>query len=125
MILHKRYFVLLVGGLVSLGCSGSDVTTVCDSAAYPGIVVDVRDSVTNALVGRGAAVFVRQGAAVVDSAYNTGVSDGPYSLVYENSGPFTVFVTKTGYQPWSKANVQPTRGTCHVNAVFVTARLQK
>ena len=127
MILHKRYFVLLVGGLVSLGCSGSDAIdgNVCTPEARAGITVDVRDSVTNALVGRGSAVFVREGAVVADSANDTSVSDGPYGLAFERTGTFTVFVTKTGYQPWSKANVQVTKGTCHVNAVAVTARLQK
>jgi hypothetical protein len=126
MILDKSYSMLLAGVLAMAGCGSTPTGTMsCTLEARAGVSVDVRDSISNALVGRGSSVVVREGSAVIDSAYNTGVSDGPYPLVYERTGTFTVTVTKAGYQPWSKAGVQVVSEGCHVGLTSVTARLQK
>ncbi len=125
MRLDKSPLVLIAGAVTVAACSGGVTDSVCTLEARPGISVDVRDSITNALVGRGSSVIVREGAAVVDSAYDTGASDGPYALAYERPGTYTVSVTKTGYQPWAKTGVQVVRNGCHVNAVPVIARLHK
>ena len=126
MILHKLHFVLLAGGLLGVGCSAVDPTdiTVCTQEARAGITVDVRDAVTNAQVGRGSIVVAREGA-VADTATDTPLGNGPYSLVFERAGTYTVSVTQSGYQPWTQSGVVVTKGTCHVNGVAVTARLQK
>jgi hypothetical protein len=125
MILHKLHFVLLGGSLLGVGCSAVDPTdiTVCTQEARAGITVDVRDSVTNALVGSGSIVVVREGAFVETATGTSGA--GPYPLVFERAGTYTVSVTQSGYQPWTKSGVQVTKDKCHVNGVAVTARLQK
>jgi hypothetical protein len=125
MILHKLHFVILAGALASAGCSAGIVTdgTVCTQEARAGITVDVRDSVTNALVGRGSRIVARERAFADTSA--DALSTGPYGLVFERAGTYTVSVAQTGYQPWINAGVQVTKGTCHVNGVALTARLQK
>jgi hypothetical protein len=126
MSLRTLHFVLIASGLASIGCSAVDPSDVnsCTREARAGITVDVRDSVTNALAGRGSRVIAREGA-VADTSSDTSISDGPFSLVFERAGTYTVSVTQAGYQPWTKAGVQVTNGSCHVNAVAVTARLQK
>ncbi|MEO5817254.1 MAG: hypothetical protein ABIT20_18450 [Gemmatimonadaceae bacterium] len=126
MILNRSQLLLLTGVCTVVGCSASNVTdgTACTKEARAGITVDVRDSVSNALVGRGSRIIAREGA-VADTSTDTQISDGPFSLVFERAGTYTVAVTQTGYQPWNRAGVQVTNGTCHVNAVAVTARLQK
>ena len=126
MIHHGLRLVLLAGGVFAVGCSAADTAGViaCTKEARAGITVDVRDSVSNALVGRNALIIAREGA-VADTSTDTPISDGPFSLVFERAGTYTVSVTKTGYQPWTKAGVQVTNGTCHVNAVALTAKLQK
>lgn len=125
MILHKLHFVLLAGSLLGAGCSAVDPTgvTACTQEARAGITVDVRDSVTNALVGPGSIVTAREGAFTETA---TGISGaGPYPLVFERAGTYTVSVTQAGYQPWTKAGVVVTKDGCHVTGVAVTARLQK
>ena len=125
MVIDKAQLVALVGVLTVVGCSASVTDgTVCTLEARAGITVDVRDSVSNALVGRGSRIIAREGA-VADTSTDTPVSDGPFSLVYERAGTYALSVTQTGYQPWTRAGVQVTKGTCHVNSVAVTARLQK
>jgi hypothetical protein len=113
-------------GVLAAGCSASDVADGggCTREARAGITVDVRDSATNALVGRGSRIIAREGA-VADTSSDTAISDGPFSLAFERAGTYTVSVAQTGYQPWTKAGVQVTPGTCHVNAVALSARLQK
>ena len=126
MILHKLHFVLLAGSVLGVGCSAIDPTdaTVCTLEASAGITVDVRDSVTNALVGRGSVVVAREGT-FAETASDTQISNGPYALVFERAGNYTVTVTQTGYQPWTKAGVVVAKDGCHVTGVAVTARLQK
>lgn len=124
MILDKSHLVFLLAGLTVAGCSAGLIDgTMCTQEARAGITVDVRDSVSNALVGRGSLIIAREGA-VADTSVTT-LGDGPFSLLLEHSGTFTLSVKQTGYQPWARAGVQVTRGTCHVNGVSLTARLQK
>lgn len=123
---HGQHIVLLAAAVLAVGCSAADPTDIvaCTKVAQAGITVDVRDSVSNALVGRNALIVAREGA-VADTSTDTPISDGPFSLVFERAGTYSVSVSKAGYQPWTKAGVQVTNGTCHVNAVAITARLQK
>jgi hypothetical protein len=126
MVLQRLHFVLLAGALSAGGCSASELTdgAGCTREARAGITVDVRDSTTNALVGRGSRIIARAGA-VADTSTDTPISDGPFSLAFEHAGTYTVSVTQAGYQPWTKGGVEVTKGTCHVNAVALTARLEK
>ena len=106
------------------GCSAGGILdgNVCTLEARASITVDVRDSASNAIVGRGSTIIARDGA-VSDTA-DTRI-DGPFALFFERAGTYTVSVTQTGYQPWSRTGVQVTKGSCHVNGVALTARLQK
>jgi hypothetical protein len=125
MILRKLHFVLLSASVGATACGiGPFDTTSCTTEVRPGIMVDVRDSVTNALVGRGSIIVAREGA-VADTATGTSLGTGPYGLALERPGTYTLSVTQTGYQPWSKPGVVVTKGVCHVDGVAVTARLQK
>jgi len=40
------------------------------------------------------------------------------------AGVFEVVVERTGYRPWSRANVRIRQGRCHVKTVSLTALLQ-
>jgi hypothetical protein len=127
MIHRVTDFVRATCALVALGCSAANAVTdgtVCTLEARAGITVDVRDSISNTLVGRGSRIIAREGA-VADTSHETLFGDGPYGLVYERAGTYTLSVTQTGFQPWTMTGVQVTKGSCHVNGVAVTARLQK
>lgn len=125
MILHKSPIVLAACSALVLGCSAGNVTDdlACTLEARAGITVDVRDAVTNALVGQQSIIVARE-AAFADTV-NAGNADGPYGLVFERAGTYTLTVTRPGYQTWSQAGVQVAAGRCHVAGVVVTARLQK
>ena len=116
--------LLLATLLLCAACGGSTSETLCTLEARAGITVDVRDSVTNAAAGGAARVIARAGA-FADTARSAGGSDGLYPLVYERPGTYTVTVEEAGYQLWTRTGVTVTKGKCHVNAVSLTARLQK
>lgn len=96
---------------------------VCTAEAYAAIALEVRDSVTNAHVGGGSLIVASDGS-YADTA-STSINRAIYGLAYERAGTYTVSVQKPGYQPWSRAGVQVTRGECHVNTVSLVARLQQ
>jgi hypothetical protein len=117
-----RRLFLLASTLVSGACQlpGS---VACTLEARAAVSIDVRDSVTNAAVGRGSTIIARDGA-YADTAEITGVFDGPYGLAYERAGTYTVTVDQQGYRPWSRAGIRVTKDECHVRGVSITARLQ-
>lgn len=112
----------LSGVLLTGGCNLPG-TTACTADARPAVSVDVRDSVTNAVAGRGARIVARDGA-YADTADFTDYA-GPYGLAHERAGTYTVTVEQQDYRPWSRAGLTATRGECHVRTVAITARLQQ
>lgn len=82
----------------------------------------VRDSATNAAVGRGSRIIARDGAYTFTSE-RTSESDGPYPLIGERAGTYIVTVEQQGYRPWARS-VTVTGDECHVHSVSVTALLQ-
>ena len=129
---HNRDSGLLAVVVLALGCSAaSDEITVdppggiyCTYEARAGITLDVRDSASNALAGRDSKIIARE-EAFADTSHDTAVRDGPYPLVYERAGTYTVTVEQAGYKLWTQAGVLVTKNGCHVNGVAVTARLQR
>jgi hypothetical protein len=99
---------------------------VCTAIAIPGVAVDVRDSVTNAHVGRGARIVATSGRFAdtlrvpADSDY-----EGAYGLATERPGVYTVTVEREGYRPWSRTGIRVDADECHVRTVSVVARLQR
>ena len=91
--------------------------------AAPAIMLDVRDSITDAMAGRSALVIARDGA-FADTAETAKISEGPFGLAHHRSGTYTVTVSKAGYQPWSRSGITVSRGECTVRTVSLTARLQ-
>lgn len=108
----------------TLGCSSVAPGKACTREARAGITVDVRDSVTNALIGRGARIIARRGA-VADTARDTGFGDGPFALAYERAGVYFLTVEQSGYRTWTRDGVEVTAGECHVNRVSLLSRLQR
>jgi hypothetical protein len=87
--------------------------------------VHVLDSLTNTSAAAGAKMVARTGT-YADST--TGPFPGSSDVLVgagEHAGTYTITITKTGYQPWQKANVVVTKDECHVNGVTLTALLQK
>ena len=117
-----RHLWIVVLSATVTACS---TPTVCTTEARAGISITVVDSITGAPAGRGSTIVAREGTYtdVVNNTFTTQV-EGPYGLVYERVGVYTVSVQQTSYKPWLVNNVQVTYGDCHVNTTTVTARLQ-
>ena len=113
--------LVMAGAIAMAACSGSPVS--CPASVAPAVFVTVRDSVTNALVGRGSRIIARDGA-FADTA-RTSTYDGTYGLADERSGTYAVTVEQQGYRSWSLQGVSVTRGECHVRTASLTARLQR
>lgn len=120
-----RHPVVLISALAAslAACDAFTPQPVCTLEARAGIALEVRDSVTNAHVGGGSLIVASEGSYA--DTVNTTVNRAIYGLAIERAGTYTVSVEKSGYQPWSRAGVQVTRGECHVNTVNLTARLQQ
>ncbi len=119
--MRRLALFLLVSTLATSACNL--VPGACTLQGLPAVSVDVRDSVTNALAGRGAAIIARDGV-FADTAEYPFAYDGPYSLARERAGTYTVTVEQQGYRLWSRPGVRVTRDECHVRTVSITARLQ-
>jgi len=117
-----RSTAIVVGAAASVGCNPF-TGTVCTTEARAAIVVDVRDSSTDAPAGRGARVIASDGA-FADTAHTSADFDGPYGLAHERAGTYTVTVEQEGYRDWSQDGIRVTRDECHVRTVDITARLQ-
>jgi hypothetical protein len=116
-------FLVTPLALLASGCELISGGTACTAQAVPGIMVDVRDSVTSAPAGRGSRIIARDGA-VADTAKFTEF-DGPYGVAYERAGTYTVSVEQQGYRLWSRTGIRVTTDECHVRTVSVAARLQR
>ena len=117
---------ILVG---AIGCSGSplDARPVCTGEFRPGVMVYVKDSVTNAGVASGASLIVREGIFKDSVAFpeaRPDLNDLNLNAAGERAGTYQVTVSKPGYTTWVQSNVRVTKNICHVNTVTLTARLQ-
>lgn len=99
------------------------VPEACPAIARPAIMLDVRDSITDAKAGRSAIIIARDGA-FADTADVAYASEGPYGLAHHRPGTYTVTVSQAGYQPWSRTGVKVSRDECSVRTVSLEARLQ-
>jgi hypothetical protein len=99
------------------------VGPVCTHEVRPGLMVEVRDSITGAPVAAGARVIARDGA-FADTAF-TGSSEGVAGadLAHERAGNYTVTVEQEEFAPWSRSDVYVTADKCHVHTVSLVVLL--
>ena len=115
----------IAAALMTAACTGTPTNNVDCSLVDPvpaGIEAIIRDSVTdqNAIVG--AKLKVVKGT-YADSA--TGTSLAQVSLwAGAQAGTYTVTVTKTGYDAWSRPNVDVGQWACGFVPASLTVRLQ-
>ncbi len=119
-----RLVVLAACGFAATACIqvvGNDDEVYCTAELRYGVVVEVRDAVTDAplLGARGA---VHEGT-YVDSLRPLGASNLGHAAG-ERSGTYSVNVERSGYAPWGVGNVVVSRDRCHVQTVRLVARLQ-
>lgn len=96
---------------------GPDV--VCTLEARAGLVVTVRDAMTNENLAPEANVRVTDG----DHSEMLDPIGGTYAGAYERPGTYTIVVSHPGHQQWQRAGVTVGRDECHVIPEHVEARL--
>ena len=96
----------------------------CTTDFRPALMVDVRDSVTNAPAGQGARIIARSGT-FADTAQMFELYTGPHGVAHERPGTYTLTVEQQGYMTWSRSGISVSEDQCHVRTVDVTARLQR
>ena len=115
--------------LAFVGCSGSKAPTspVCTDEFRPGVVVYIKDALTNAGVASGASLVARERTFKDSVAFPNArpdLNDLALAAAGERSGTYQLTVSKPGYTTWSQSNVRVTSNQCHVNTVTLTALLQ-
>jgi len=119
-----RWSVLLCATLGSLACT--ELGRVCDASIQPSIVVEIRDSLTDAPVGTGAFGLVVDGSfADTLTPYGIIPPDTVVSLGMrgERVGTYQVEIRQTGYLTWQQNGVKVTGAACHSSQVHLLARL--
>lgn len=106
--------------------AGCDDPAGCPLGEFPGVVLEIRDSVTGAgLADQALVVATATSGSTTDTLRWI---DGPDSVfisgLYDQPGSFTLSVSVPGYQDWDRADVLVERGRCVVNTVEIQALLQ-
>ena len=108
---------------LTVACGLFEKTVTCTDELYPGIALELQDSVTGYRTGVGATVIA------VDGAYaDTGMTfpgNAIFYMAHERAGTYSVTAELSGYQKWTKTGVVVTKDECHVRTVSMTARLQR
>jgi hypothetical protein len=107
-------------GLAACGRLSDPV--VCPAIVPPSVMVTVQDSVTGANVTPGATVELRSGTFVTSVVALEGWGSVPVGG--NRTGTFTLTVSQTGYQTWTKTGVEVEEGPCGARTVQLTARLK-
>jgi hypothetical protein len=112
-----------VSSLLALaGCTRVSDPVICPAYIPPSVNVTVQDSVTGANVTPGATLVLREGT-YVDSVQAPPVVTS-MGVGVNRAGTFTLTVSQTGYQAWTKTGIKVEKGQCGVRTVDVTARLK-
>lgn len=114
-------FLVVFAGCLDL--SGPDA---CTAEWVPGLEVTVERVDTGEPVA--GALVVAWDGAYADSATTELLRDdsGPAEarLAHERAAEYDVTVTKQGFEPWTRNDVQVDETSCHVETVSLTARLE-
>jgi hypothetical protein len=102
-----------------------EIPVACSAEADPGIVVEVRDSITQRPI-RNATLRIFSQGRVVDSAHSLADPGAmtPLAGAYERPGIYNAIVERRGYATWRRDDVQVVRGTCHVRSVHIVANMR-
>jgi hypothetical protein len=121
---HLLSFLAAVAGLTP-ACDSMDTRGSCLENVLPALVLEIRDSVTGAPAALGAIPLVTDGS-FQDTLRMKGTIDSSNAYVSgpdERAGTYSIQVAKPSYLTWTRADVQVTRGACHVNPVQLLVRL--
>ena len=125
---ERIILVLISLSLFACGNENHAEGIVCTTVMEPGIVVEVRDAISDAPIAEHAIVVISDGdyqETLTVNAFEDPDSSSAYSLAgaYERAGVYDIELSLSGYESWTRAQVQVEPGICHVNTVKFTVRL--
>ena len=111
--------------LLASACDTAEPDIICTLEARAGIVVEVRDAVTDE--GIAGVVGILTDGDFIETMF---IPEEDHVIpqlsgAYERAGTYEVIVAKAGYTTWRKRNVTVERGECHVMTVRLEARLER
>ena len=100
----------------------------CTTELVPGIVIEIRDAVSDAPIAENAVVVITDGdyqETLTVSAYEGPDPSSAYAVAgaYERPGIYDIELNLAGYESWFRTQVEVEAGVCHVNTVTFTVRL--
>jgi len=126
----NKYIVLALLNASLFACGNEDHQegNACTTSIEPGIVVEVRDAISDAPLAEHANVIISDGEyqeTLTVNAFEGLDSSSAYSLAgaYERPGMYDIDLSLSGYESWSRSQVEVEPGICHVNTVKFTVRL--
>lgn len=122
--IRTRSFSSVVVLCFVAGCSLFDEG--CDTVGRPAITVQVTDASTGADILPGTTIKIVDGEFVETfNVPNDPTRTGRVGGAIGRPGTYEVTVTKDGYQPWIRSNVNVTLDGCHVKTVALDAALTR
>lgn len=128
----RNCLILMFSGLFLVACeddiANQNETFGCTTVFVPGIVVEIRDAISDTPLAENAVVVITDGdytETLEVLEYEGPESTSAYSVAgaYERPGVYDINLTLSGYEGWSRSQVEVESGICHVNTVTFTVRL--
>jgi hypothetical protein len=127
-----RFRIICLGlSLLLAGCGSDsrDDGIACTLSLEPGIVVVIRDALTDAPLAENAIVVITSNNySETLTVYEQDGSDlsSAFSVAgaFERPGVYDINLSLSGYVGWSRIGVEVTSGICHVGTVRFTVRLE-
>jgi len=110
----------------ALATAGCEVPSGCPLGDFPGVVLEIRDSVTGVGLADQALIIATPavGGASDTLRWISGLDSIYVSGLYDQPGTFTLSVAVPGYVDWVRPDVLVERGPCVVKTVEIQALLQ-
>ena len=129
--LSRNLYLCLCLSLLLAGCGSDsrDDGIACTASLEPGIIVEIRDALTDAPLAENAIVVItNDNYSETLTVYELDGSElsSAFSVAgaFERPGVYDIDLSLSGYVGWSRLGVEVTSGICHVGTVRFTVRLE-
>ena len=123
-------YIIFVAVLI-IGCepntSDQDNDVVCTAVIEPGIIVEIRDAITDEPLAENAIVVITDNDYTETLVISQWISSVAVAVegAHERPGIYDIQLSLTGYNDWTRSGVEVRSGVCHVETVTISARLVK
>jgi hypothetical protein len=115
---EMRNFLVLVLCGFAVACAEDS----CTSIARPAISLEIRDSVSDAIVSLGATAVLRDGAYVDSATFTVNLVA---AMGFDRAGVYSLTVRKPEYVDWARSGILVEADDCGPRTVNIVARLRR